>query len=313
MPVTLSISVTGIAQVLLSFDTIRVKRSITGVDGTYNLLTDLAPDAAFLLAPTSGNYNVSGKTLQVLSDQDAQVDILFTGTDPLTTAQVVSQVNTALGDVIASDVSNALQLTSTLTGTVSKVEIVGGSAATEFGWSAGDRDIGFDAHITLQAGVTGYNYTDSDGQSGYFYKVNFYNTTTALTSADSSPFEGDVGTLVSEGTLSDVKIDLIDGRGIALPDQDVTFYPMHELLEVEGFQIGLARAPTTITTNNSGHAEVSLVRGSRWRVSFDGTSIIRDITIPDEEETDLMAVLGAAPDPFDIKTLLINPAIRRSV
>lgn len=310
---TLSISVTGIDQVLVSFDVIRVKRSTDGENGTYSLLTANAPASATLLAPTTGNYDVPGKTLQVIIDRDSQVDILFAGLGDLTTAQVVDQINTALGDTIASDDANAVRLTSTEDGTFSRVEIVGGSAAAEFGWSAGDRDIGEDAHVTLQAGVSSYSYVDQDGEPGYFYKAQFYNTGSGLESTDSSPFEGDVATLVSASNLSTVVVDLVDGRGIAAPDQVVTFYPMHELLEVEGYQVALTRAPITVTTNNSGHAELSLVRGSRWRVSFEGTSIIRDITIPDAPETDLLAALSAAPDPFDIRTLLINPALRRTI
>lgn len=311
---TLNISVTGIDQVLLSFDVIRVKRSTSGIGGAYSAITANAPSSAFLLAPTAGNYDVVGKTLQLLVDQDSQVGVLFTGgVTPLTTAQVVDQINTALGDAIASDYFNKLLLTSTKDGTISKIEIVGGSASAEFGWAGGERNIGFDTHITLQSGVSVYSFIDNDGEAGYFYKVQFYNTSTNLKSSDSAPFEGGVGTLISADKLSTVKVDLVDGRGIASPEQSITFYPMHELLEVEGYQVAMTRAPITIRTNNSGHAEISLVRGSRWRVAFEGTSIIRDITIPDAAETDLMMALAAATDPFDIQTLLINPALRRTI
>jgi hypothetical protein len=309
----LSITVTGIDTVLLTYNVIRVKRSTTGIDGTYSLLTANAPAPATLTAPSPGNYDVAGKTLQLLVDQGGQIDVLFTGLTPLTVPQVVDQINTAVGEVIASDESNYLKLTSTNNGTASKIEIVGGSAAPEFGWADGTRDIGEEAHITLQTGVSVYTFLDNDGESGYFYKVHYYNTTTNLQSNDSSPFEGDVGTLVSAGELSTVKVDLVDARGIAVPNQEITFYPMHELLEVEGFQVALNRAAITITTNNSGHAEVNLVRGLRVRVVFEGTSIIRDITIPDAAETDLLAVMGEAPDPFDISTLPFPEAPRRTV
>jgi hypothetical protein len=313
MAVTLTINVTGIDDVLLSFDVIRVKRSTAGIGGPYSLITANAPAPATLTAPNSGSYAVSTKTLQLIVDQGGQIDILFTGTDPLTTSQVVDQINTAVGDVVASDVGNTLVLTSTNTGTGSVIEIVGGGAAPVFGFTDGQRDIGEEIHITLQAGVNGYTFIDQDGQAGYFYKAQFFNTVNNLTSADSDPFEGDVGTLVSSGALSVVKVDLVDGRGIALPNQEITFYSQHELLEVEGFQIGLNREPITIKTNNSGHAEVSLVRGSKWRVAFEGTSIIRDITIPDASETDLLAALGGAPDPFDISILPFPSAPRRTL
>jgi hypothetical protein len=313
MAVTLTINVGGIDDVLVSFNAIQIKRSITGVNGVYNLITANSPAAATLTAPNPGNYPVVSKTLQLRVDHGAQVDIIFTGTDPLTTAQVVDQINTAMGATVAADVANVLVLTSTNTGTGSVVEVVGGGAAPIFGFIDGQRDIGEDIHITLQAGVSGYTFIDQDGQAGYYYKAQFLNTATGLTSAESTPFEGDVGTLVSSGTLSTVKVDLVDGRGIALPNQVITFYSQYELLEVEGFQIGLNREPISITTNNSGHAEIALVRGSRWRVAFEGTSIIRDITIPDTAETDLLAALGGAPDPFDIATLPFPSAPRRTL
>jgi len=313
MSVTIRVSVSGIDDVLLSFTVLRIKRSTTGIDGTYSLLTADSPAAATLTAPNSGSYNVAGKTLQLVIDQGAQVDILFSGLDPLTTAQVVDQVNAALGDSVAGEVSNTLKLTSTQTGTISVVEIVGGSAAAEFGWSGGERDIGEDAHVDLQAGIPSYTYTDNDGQRGYFYRAQFYNPSNGLASADSEPFEGDVGTLVSSGTLSLVKVDLVDARGIAVPDQEITFYPQHELLSVEGFQVALNRAPITIKTNNSGHAEVSLMRGLKVRVVFEGTSIIRAIEIPDDPVTNLLTVMGLSPDPFDIKQVRFPTAPRRTL
>jgi len=309
----LNITVTGIESVIQTYNTIRVKRSINGVDGAYSLITANAPAPAVLTAPLQGSYAAAGKTLQLLVDQGGQVDVLFTGLAPLTVPQVVEQINAVLGATVASDVANYLVLTSVITGTASKIEIIGGSAAPVFGWADGTRDIGEEAHITLQTGISVYSFLDNDGEPGYFYKVQYYNTSSGLQSNDSSPFEGDVGTLVSADKLSTVKVDLVDARGIAVPHQEITFYPMHELLEVEGFQVALNRAPITIVTNNSGHAEVSLVRGLHVRVVFEGTSIIRDITIPDAAETDLLTALGDSPDPFDIKILPFPDAPRRSL
>jgi hypothetical protein len=253
----LSITVTGIETVLLSYNSIRVKRSVNGVDGDYTLMTANAPTKAALTAPIAANYDVAGKTLKLLLDQGGQVDILFTGLQPLTVAQVVDQINAAMGEDIASDVDNYLRLESNNLGTASKIEIAGGSAAALFGWVEGDRNIGKEVHITLQEGVSNYTFLDNDGEPGYFYKVQYYSTANGLQSNDSSPFEGDVGTLVSSENLTLVKVDLVDARGIAVPDQEITFYPMHELLEVEGFQVALNRSPITIKTNNAGHAETS--------------------------------------------------------
>jgi hypothetical protein len=191
--------------------------------------------------------------------------------------------------------------------------IVGGSAVPAFGWLNGEKNVGKEAYITLQTAVSSYTFTDNDGLAGYFYKAQFFNTATNLASADSAPFEGDVGTLVTANTLSRVKVDLVDARGIAVSGQEITFYPQHEPLEVEGFQVALNRAPITITTDNAGHAEVSLIRGLHIRVVFEGTSIIRDITIPDASETNLMHEMGQEPDPYGIVQIPFPPAPRRTL
>jgi hypothetical protein len=297
----------------LSFSVIRVKRSTTGISGAYGLITANTPAPATLTAPEHGTYDVAGKTLQLLVDHEPQFNILFTGLAPLTTSQVVGQINLAVGETVAADVANYLKMTSTHNGTISRIEIVGGSAAPVFGWADGTRDIGEDANVTMMSGISNYSYIDQDGQAGYFYKAQFYNPTTLLESNDSAPFEGDVSTLVDADNLSLVKVDLVDARGISVPDQEISFYPEHELLSVQNLQVALNRAPITIKTNNSGHAEVSLVRGLKVRVVFEGTGVIRSIIIPDSPETNLLEVMATSPDPFSISMLPYPIAPRRTI
>jgi hypothetical protein len=315
MAVTLTINVGNIESALASYDVIKIKRSTTGINGTYSDITAVTPQAATLTAPTAGNYDVVAKTLQFIIDQEAQVDHTFTGVvgTPLTAAQVASQLNAAFGDTVAYDDSGTLRFTSATTGTASRVEIVGGGAVTDFGWTDGDRDIGEAAHVQLVAGQSLYSFTDHDGTSSYYYKAQFLNTTNSLTSAESSAFQGDAGTVVGSDKLSMTKVDLIDGRGIALADQEITFYGVDQQLQVEGFKLTLTRQPITITTDSSGHAEVPLVRGSTWKVIFEGTSFIREFTVPDAVDFDLLSLLGAAPDPFRIVELQFPAAIRRTL
>jgi hypothetical protein len=239
--------------------------------------------------------------------------VLFPGIAPLTTTQAADYINSVLGATVASDDSNHLKLTSTRTGTISRIEIVGGSAAPSFGWADGTRDIGEDTNIPLTTNIANYTYVDNDGEAGYFYKAQFYNTASSLESNDSSPFEGDVSTLVDADNLCLVKVDLVDARGISVPNQEISFYPEYELFTVQGYQVGLNREPITIKTSNSGHAEVSLVRGLKVKVVFEGTGVIRSIVIPDASEADLMSVMSSAPDPFSISILPFPVAPRRTI
>jgi hypothetical protein len=313
MAVTLSISVSNIASAMASFNVVKIKRSIAGIGGPYTDITALTPQPAKLLPPLPSPYNVVSKTLQIIRDSQPQTNILFTGIDPLSAAQLVPQINAAVGAVIAAEVLGQLELTSTLVGTASKLKIVGGGAAAEFGWVANTKDIGEEAYIGLVAEQTIYSFTDHDGESSYYYKAQFLNTTNNLTSSDSDPFQGDAGTLVSAGNLSTALVNLVDGRGIALQDQEITFYGVNEAFSVEGFKIALTRKPITIVTNSGGHAEIPLVKGTRWKVVFEGTSFIREFVVPTTATFDLMALLGVAPDPFKITELQFPAAPRRTI
>ena len=312
--VNLRLSVSDITAVLASFDVIQIRRSTTGSGGPFSLITAVTPASATLLAPTAGNYTVVGKTLSLLIDSDPKLDVVFTGTDPLTSEQVADQINTAAAKTIAADDGlGALKLTSTLTGTASKVEIDVGTAEADFGWVDGDRNSGKDAHISLIAGQTLYSYTDNDGDNAFFYTSQFLNTTTGLVSTESAPFLGAPGPILQVTDLSIAKIDLVDASGVAVPGQKITFYSVHDPLQVGGFSVALQRAPITIETDNLGHAEVSLVRGLKVKVVFEGTSIIREITVPAATEFDLLTALGSSPDPFDIEIIPFPAAPRRSV
>lgn len=313
MAIRLSINVRDTAAVLASFTSIRVKRSTTGESGAYSLITAAAPAAAYLHASVAESYSVVGKTLSILRDSHAQVDVLFTGVGSLTAAQVATQVNAAVGTTIATVESSALRLTSTITGTASKLEILASSAASAFGWLGGIRAIGFDAYIPIQAGITLYEYTDNDGDEDYYYKVSYINSLNGQISGDSSAFLGSAATLVDTSGLSIATIDLVDARGIAVPAQKISFLSVHEPFVAEGFQIALTRDPITITTDNLGHAEVALVRGLRVKVVIEGTSLIRDIVVPDETTFDLLTAMAAAPDPFGVVQPSFPYAIRRTI
>jgi hypothetical protein len=309
----LTITVGDITAAMASFDVIRIKRSVTGINGTYGLITDITPQPARLQPQISGPWAVVSKTLKFKVDSAPEFTIIFTGTNPLSAAQVAVQINALVGYALATALGTVLKLQSLLTGTKSKIEITGGEAAVLFGWSTGTRDIGEEAHIQLIAGQGIYNFTDDDGEPAYFYEAQYYNTANQLQSQDSAPFQGAVSTLISAGNLSTAHVKLVDGAGIAVPDQEITFYTIHEPFTVEGFQVALARQPITIKTNNAGEAQAVLVRGLKVKVVFEGTSVIREIQVPNTTSFDLLQQLGAAPDPFSVVELEYPAAPRRTI
>lgn len=310
--VPLNIFTANIDTVMLDFSSIKVFKSVTGEDGALIDLTADTPSPAILPAIV-GNYEVAGLTLSISVDLLSQVDILFTGTGVLTPAQVADQINIALGKSVASDTGTSLLLTSTTTGTGSKILINGGSAAALFGWSEGDYDGGEESRVILIAGQQNYTFLDKDGDSSHLYKVQYYNASTGLSSGLSEFFNGGVSTLVPAENLSVATIDLVDGQGVAVADQAIYLYPQREILSVSGYQVALSKDPIKMITNNAGHAEISLVRGLKLRVVIEGTSVIREIVVPDADEFDLLETISTGYDPFSITRLPFNAALRRSI
>lgn len=314
MAINIDVFVSNIVAALASFDVVEVQRSVTVDSGPFEFLTKVAPaDAATLLGSITGPFTIVGQTLQVKVDSGAQVDVVFTGIDPLTTAQVLDQINTALLATVAFDESNALRLTSTITGTSSKMEVVDGSAAATLGFTAGQRDIGSEEYIDLVTDQDAYIFIDNDGQAGYFYRVRFLRPSTGAVSQWSAPFLGAPGTQVTTASLSLATIDLIDASGQAQAEQKITFYPLNKPLTVEGFSVAIGRGPVTMETDNAGHAEVSLVRGTELRVLFEGTSLIRDIVVPDQTTFNLLGLVEVSPDIYDVVEPNLPAAPRRSI
>jgi len=312
---TLSIFVDDIDDALASFDSMRVQRAEADI-GPWAELTADGVQAATLLGTEDSPFNVAAKTMQLQVDSGNLHDIVFSGVDPLTVDQVADQINTVESGV-ASDLAGKLNLESLLTGTQSKLYLPGGGALVDLGFAAEDRDIGEEDYITLVAGESAYNFYDRDGNGTgsqtFFYRVAFYHKGTGLTSDWSEPFEAEPGTVITSGNLSLGSIDLVDAQGVSQPDHRITFYPLQEPLEIEGFHVALMRAPVTVTTDNSGHAEVTLVRGLRVKMVIEGTAYVREFVVPDATSFDVLGIAATAPDPFNP----VNPdypfAIRRTL
>lgn len=298
---TLEIFVDNIDEVMETFDAIRVKRS-TSETGPWEEITASTAQPARMTGTTLSPFNVSSTVLQIQVNSEDQVDITFTGINPISVDQVVSQVNAHFTG-LASDSVGHLKLQSLLTGTQSKIYLVGGASIPLLGFEEGQRDIGEEPYVTLEPGVSIYPFYDRDGDGtgdeNFYYIVAFYDTGTGLTSAWSEPFEATPGTVIGAEYLSVGSIDLVDITGVSKEGQSISFYPLYEPLKIDAYQIGIVKEPVVITTNNAGHAEVTLVRGMRVKVVFIGTSLIREITVPDTDTFDILELMSAAPDPFN--------------
>jgi hypothetical protein len=311
--VLLEIFVEDITTTLLSFDVLRVKRSIDGEEGDYDELTGPAATAAQLTSTNESIYSgLVGKTLILEVDHEPQETIIFTGLSDLTATEAANQINDVIAG-IATETANKLRLTSTTLGAGSKIKIVGGTATSILGFTVNQFSIGLVPYLELEAGQTDYIFVDEDGESSYWYSVAYFNSVTEVSSDFSSPFQASGATVLDSDDLSTASIDLVDLSGVPVVDQKISFFPQQKPLSVGSYQVGLNRAPVTVKTDVAGHASVSLVRGASIRVVFHGTSLIKDIIVPDAASFDLLDLIEGAPDIYEVVKLNLPAAPRRSI
>jgi hypothetical protein len=55
-----------------------------------------------------------------------------------------------------------------------------------------------------------------------------------------------------------------------------------------------------MVTNAAGYAEINLIRGGNFEVVITGTSYARRVTIPDQSKADLLDLIGASQDQFEV-------------
>lgn len=298
------------------YDVFTVERSVLSMVGPFYEITEDTPTAGTLLGTAIEPFTVVGKILQVIIDENLQIDMQFTGADPLMAADVVSQINTALGATIAADETGQIRLTSTNTGTDSKIEIVGGSAAPTLGFTVGQRDIGTDAHVPVVSGVTTYQYIDEDGTAGYWYRTRYKDLDTGDASEPGIPFQATPSSPLDPAELCLCTVDLVDGTGTALVGQHISFYPITPMLaSTSSPNIGIAvgRRLISIETDAQGHAEISLVKNLHVKVLFEGTSFVKNVIIPDDTTCDLLQLMGDAVDLFSVAVPDLPAAPRRTL
>lgn len=292
----LEVFVEDITAVLDSFDVIKVAKALAST-GPWTEITAAAATHAGMIGTTTSPFVVSGLTLLLLVDNQDESTVTFTGTNPLTVAQVNAQINDVVADLASADYGR-VKLTSATTGSQSKVRVSGGTALTLLGFTLDQKSTGKEPYVTLVLGQNSYSFTDRDGTDEDYYEVSYFNTSNLLQSSWSEPFQAEPGTAIDSSHLSVASVNLIDIRGVSVSGQEITVFPLDEPLLVQAHHVGLASGPITVTTDNSGHAEITLVRGLKVKVSIQG-SLVREITIPDTATFDLLELMAAAPDPYN--------------
>lgn len=312
--IKIKIFVPEIANVLTLFDKIQVQRSEAGTPySDAKSITANTVAAPTLVSTNEGPFSsLQGTNLKIVVDGGSEQEVTFTAANPISLANVIAEFNTDITGATASDNGEGkLQIDGNQTGTVGTIELTGGTALAILGFTTGDKDNGEDLHISLLTGVDSYEYDDQSGAASYWYRTRFYNQTSGNFSSWSDWTQGSTGSVISASLLIVGKIKLAEIDGTSLVGQDVTLVNVFNPLSADGYF--LAGRSKTITTDGSGYAEITLIRGSVLDLILEGTSMIRRIQVPSTgTEFDLMDENLVQDDPFQIQVPDLPAAVRRS-
>jgi hypothetical protein len=314
--ITLRIYVANPAGQLASFDVIEVQRSTTAPPTTSEVnLTELTSAPAVLVGSQEGTFAINGQNLQIKVN-GTLIDVTFISPNPIAILDVIQELNSAFAleslDAVASDDGTGkLKIATNGEGTQYTLEIFGGTAAVELGFSVGDKDNGEAEHITLQASQENYEFLDGSGLASFWYRTRFLNTSNGTFSGWSDWVQGQTGAAVDAGELIVGKVKLAGLDGVALVGQKVTITNVFDQVKKDGY--GIFGASIDLETDGTGYAETTLVKGSLIDVIFAGTTIVRRIEVPSTgTEFDLLDDSLSVDDQLEIKRPELPYAPRRS-
>jgi hypothetical protein len=320
--VTLQILVTE-ADWLGLFDQIEVWRSRDTVQGPYEELTDeswkparipkLAGDEP--TTPVTGALVViDGETLEfrVNEDDTADIEVTISGADPISLADIASQVTAQGLNKVRSyvDELGTLVVETREPGSraILRVLETDGAAVVALPTSEPESlSYGRDARLSLIAGTTSYEYSDIRGSTAYFYKTRFRNRLSGAFSEFSLPFTVGQATGISSANVICGELDLVGLDGAPLAFREVSVYSSYNGELVEG---KLVSGPSLRElTDANGHVSFLLVRGTDVTVAISGTNIVRDITVPTDPDVSIFGLLDPSVSPQDDVFVVQRPDI----
>lgn len=303
--IKLKIFVAELTNVMALYDAIEVQRSTTAPPTVTEVdLTENIAQPATLVGSAEGPFTINGKTFS-FKVNGTLLTVTFVSPNPVAIPDVIDEVNDALATAglaatASDDGTGKLKLVTDDEGTQYTLEIIGGSALTDLGFTAGDKDNGEAAHILLQVGQTEYVFDDGSGLASYYYRTRFRNTANGIFSGWSDWIQGQTGAAVDAAELIVAKVLLAGLDGVALVGRKVVITNVFDPVVKDGY--GIFGSSVTLETDGTGYAETTLVKGSLVDVIFAGTSIVRRIQVPSTgTEFDLLDDSLVVGDQLEIK------------
>lgn len=264
------------------YNRLEVWRSLLGENGPYEELSASSWKCPEISCVPGAQMNLVGKELSLLVNETQAVVISFTGSDPLSRADVVAQLLAqGHGLLLAYESDGVVFISTVQAGGLASLRVVGGDAAAILGLPLTEPDslkYGQDPRLPLMSGVSVYSFTDYWSDSTYFYRTRFSNSLTGAKSAFSEPIAATqrLGIDPSKVAIGYVRLLLPDGRPAAT--QEVLLYNTFAATRVEGMVV--VGGPKQVLTDANGYAEFSLLRGFSFDIGVHGTSFIRRVTVP---------------------------------
>lgn len=309
------------------FNRLQVFRSTSGESGPFEEITSDVWSPPRIpksggdqpSSPVTGQLvNIVGKELSLVVGLDP-LTVTFTGSDPLTYAQVASQITAQSSARLVSyvDSSGIVVLEGVYPGLDSRLSVLESEAAIILGLPFEGPDstaTGKDPRLALVPGQSSYSLRDTFGSRDYFYRSRFLNAVTggqSEASVSHSP-KNAVGLAVSSIIIG--YADLVDVAGKAIEGAEVSLHNEYSGALIAG---KLVTGRTTVEyTDESGHVEFHVVRGQRVTVSVQGTNIVRTITVPTDPAVDTFSLFDPAiadDDVFKVAVPELITAERRTL
>lgn len=136
-----------------------------------------------------------------------------------------------------------------------------------------------------------YFYNDATGTDAFYYRVTVVDGDGAR-SGPSVPFRASV----------DIALALAKVIGATGEPVRTTFIVSGVGAKVLADFLVIGQTKT-YETDAAGSVAIPMIRGARVVVAIDGTTVVRELDVPDESSFDLMHALTATPDMFTIQEL----------
>lgn len=292
-------------------------RSILGASGPYVELTAPAYGPAALSTQVlSSSLTIVGKSLTMVFNGNIYCTVTFSGSDPLSLAAIVTQMNAAFAPyATAVQAAGIISIMTVLPGGNSSLQVVGGDAAAILGILMNPNPVyyGNDARVPLLEVVPRYSFTDYFSTPESFYEIGYFNQGIAGPTGD--PFQGkDVSILTTSDNLVIGQVDLIQANGRPSDSIEVNVYQSGQMYQSGVYAI--TGAPIRGLTDSKGHFEVPLLRGMQINLSIGTSGLMRVVNVPTDPAITRFGLLDptyGVDDAFDVQRPAIPYANRTTL